>query len=172
MIKLIKHTAIFIISIFVTAAFSGDTINSFFKTDLPRIELETNTGYILMLQIKGNININDISYVNFRTSGTYGFSELGIIIGLQHQFSKKGRLQFGLGYTYVVKDTTVISLFLPGVSPVKWNGVSAEVNLMHYFIKDVVSFGIDIGVNCTFSVSSATGVQYSSINVGFVLGFL
>ena len=166
--NLLKFTTILVLVVFVASAISDDTIHSFFQTTQPRIELIENTGAGFLLQFKGNCNLNNKAYIAFRASQSLEFSEIGFSTGYQHQYSRKGRLQFGAGYSHILHQPMLPIFSGPDNLPDSWDGAIIEVNLIQLFIKSTASFGMDLGLSFIFSNVNI----YSSFNLGIVIGIL
>jgi hypothetical protein len=165
--NLTKLTTFIIVNVIVISAFSGDTSNSSFKTTLPRIELELNTGWYFFVQLKPNININDNLFITLHASKGIRLSELGFSTGYQFQYSKKGRLQLGAGYAHVINAPILPIFAAPDGEPKYWDGLKMEVDLIQYFIRR--KFGMNIGLNITYcSQVIYLGNIYPDINLGFI----
>ena len=154
----------------VLSAFSDNTNNSFLKTKIPRIELELNTGWYFLAQLRPHININDNLFISFHASKGIKISEIGFSTGYQFQYSKKGRLQFGAGYAHVI-NAPILPIFAdPDEEPKYWDGFKIELNLIQYFIRN--KFGMNAGFNMTdSSIKTYRGKIYPDINLGFIFGF-
>ena len=166
--KLVQIISILIFAVFVNTSFSEDTNKIAFNTKLPRVELEANTGLVWIIQFKGNININDKIYCKFRTSETLLASEYGFAAGYQRSYSDKGRVQIGIGYSNGKAEP-----FVPGGPNADdtteyWDGLIIECNQIHYFNKDFLRIGFNIG----FNFITAANESMPSINLGIIIGIL
>ena len=162
-----KFISILTFAVFVNTSYSEDTNKIVFNTNLPRIELEANTGLVWIIQIKGNLNINDNIYTKFRISKSRD-SELGLSCGYQRSYSNKGRVQMGIGYSHGKSEPIVLGGPSSDDTTEYWNGLIIEGNYIHYFSKDVLRIGFNIGMN--FIVSDKKSIP--SLNLGLILGIL
>jgi hypothetical protein len=152
--KRIKMVKLLLISIlaFANNDYAGDSVNTFFKTQLPRLEIEGNVGIYWIIQAKGNFNINDNFYCKIRSSSSFLSSDYGLILGYQIPPIARNRVQIGLGYS-----KGEISPFVPagpdeGDTTEHWNGAILETNFIHYFNSNFVRIGFNIGINFIFAI--------------------
>jgi hypothetical protein len=157
----------FSISLVCTTLFADNEVNKLFSTQLPRIEIEANVGFIWVVQLEGILNINDNIYGKYRMSETFLASEKSILLGYQYSKDNKNRIQLGLGYTRAV----LYSFGSYGGSDASDTNVylstgTIEAKFIHYFNVNLFRFGLNLGANL---IMGFPGV-IPSFNVGLNLG--
>jgi len=164
MMSLKKGIAIIFIVFISTKIFASDGYKNIFNTQLPKIEIQTNVGFIWFVQLAGNLNINDNIYMKCRTSITFLTSEKAILLGYQYFENNKNRIQIGLGYTRGIYNPSGSSGSSDKDS--KFSSGTLEVKFIHYFTTGKVRFGLNTGGNLIV----VNDGLLPNLNVGLIVG--
>jgi len=164
--KIVICYSIIIIGILSNSIYPKEIIDTNSVSKVSRIDIEANTGLIWLLQIKGNVNINNSIFIKCRHSESLLSSESGFTAGYQTFFSNKSRLQTGLGYSYGKVEPFVFGEPNADATTEYWNGVICEFDFIHYFNINFIRVGINAGMNVIISNQKSL----PSLNLGLVVG--
>jgi hypothetical protein len=157
--------------IFWSKSTFADYSSKILHTELPRIEIAGDIGFVWLLQASGTVNLNNSSYLKYRMSTIYGISEMSLLAGYQYLLGDENRVQIGLGYANAtIQPMGNIGSLSPTYknnsnNKVNYPSATIEINYIQFFNDDFLKIGFNAGVNLIIRTA-----VIPSVNIGLNMG--